>query len=471
MSDSDKINQYCLTKNLEILMHISKSGQKLIIWGARAKKNCTVDSKTQIADEILDFFYPFPINYKPKIHHASNTCWIAASMWFVSSQQLLLNMLKMYAQPLPEVLELIKDKMDTVTDKNDRKYAFEKGLGIVNCLVNKKGYKVGDVEDISRNWNDIMDIIPENIKNQLYPYRTLNKSREILSKDGHILDIEQNIELYQDLVAKYNNYYQKVENEFRKHILEEGRDATILDDLLGGQINLDITVQGVPLYEKFWENSYFLWTGKKNDNITNFDRFCGNARGFNDIVYGNLCKLHIILKDIRNLQNNYTNIGEIVGKKEWGIILPTTDTTSIQNYISDLLIQPEEVKIEQFNSYNIKYVIRHEMAIMDKTYIIIQLNFPYDWDRGEIILPKNGNFVINKDINIGNQIYTLTSVGTKSGGQRGGHWWCLVRNLPSDKFIEYNDTNNERTTLRDMKYINQFSFSSGFSGLLCYTLT
>lgn len=413
---------------------------------------------------------PFPLNYKPMIYHNENTCWIAASIWFAVSQQLLLNMLTAYknsGRKLPTVLNTLVTKMNKTTSKNNREWGIKNGEVVGECLVVKSGYQYGDTEDISRNWNDMLYQIPIQIKEQLYAYSIPIISRKIVDKYGTEFDKQKCTNMYRELVNIYNYMYVKVIDEFRAHIISNDRDDSNLDTILGGLLNEDINVVPQPVIPKFWQTVYQLLTGEYDDNISNKERFCGEVEGY-DNKYENLCRLRELLTEINSLGITCRDLGNITEmQKDWGYIIPVNNNISVQYFFDDIAKSEPEVIKTEFQNFNILRTKRITHYSRDKTYITIQLNFPYDMD-GTILLPEEGSFIIDERIKVEGNEYILTAVGTKSGDQRRGHWWCLVRDTNSGMFIKYDDIDNENPEMKDMYYINDFN-TRHTSALLCYT--
>jgi len=413
---------------------------------------------------------PLPRNYKPMIKHDSNTCWIAASMWFASSQQLLLNMLTSYrdeGNTLFHVLDTLIDKMDVTTSKSDRDYGIKHGELVGQCLVNKNSYHYGDTEDISRNWNDLLDHVPMQIKEYLYAYSVLTTSRQVTSKDGKEFSLQECSELYTQLVDTYNTLHDEVLREFTKHVIDSERDPLDVNVLLGVALDTNIKKEPLPVVAKFWQKAYELWTGEQNDKISNKERFCGEVKGY-DMTYYKICALRELYTEIVILRNSCNGLNEPpLHNREWGYIIPTISHASVQSFFTDLVLSSPENRISEFPSFDVTYTKNVLQYSQDKTYIILQLNFPLNI-YGDIQIPSDGYFTIEEEITVDNNKYLLTAVGTKSGGVGGGHWWCLVRDMKSGEYIIYDDMENEIPEKVGMDYVNNFS-SRHTSALLCYT--
>jgi len=305
------------------------------------------------------------------------------------------------------------------------------------------------------------------IKEYLYAYSVLTTSRQVTSKDGKKLSLQECSELYTQLVDTYNTLHEEIHEEFTKHVIYYERDPLDVNVLLGVTLDTNIKKEPAPVVAKFWQKAYELWTGEQNDKISNKERFCGEVKGY-DMTYHKLCDLRELYTEIVNLRNSCNGLNETsLHNREWGYIIPTISHASVQSFFTDLALSSPENRISEFPSFDVTYTRNVLQYSKDKTYIILQLNFPLNID-GDIQIPSNGYFTIEEEINVDNNKYLLTAVGTKSGGVGGGHWWCLVRDMKSGEYIIYDDMENENPEKVGMDYVNNFS-SRHTSALLCYT--
>jgi hypothetical protein len=474
MSVIKNISLFCETMDFNYIITLPFYAQLSFIITSQYKLKKQQDNTTFIAKEIINFFKTMPLNYMPSIRHKSNTCWIASSIWFASSMTLFLNMLKAYKpigneNKLNNTLQFLRDKMRTTyNNPSDRKSAAGGNWdSILGCLVRKGTYSKGDDLDISRNWDDIIDVTPDRIRNQLFGYQKTKTSRYISDKSGNKLDKPDIIKIYEDSVNEYNDLYDNVIEEFIKILNKNNETIPNLKEIFGSKISTnDISKQPGILPTKIWEQAYGLLKGKKK-GIINMDRFCGDAHGFKIKYNRSLCDMASVYKDIRNLQSNFSD-KEVKGIIDYGVIIAMEEKIpSTQEYFTALSYSNPLVRDVFFRKFNISYTTKTEYFYKHKPYIVIKLGYNLDPYTGDVIFPEN--FKINRFITIENIIYELSSVAVKSGGSKGGHWWCLVKsNFKKDKFISYNDIDNENPLHVDLDYINNFTIEH-YPSLVCYT--
>ena len=482
MLDSELIKKFCLTRNLELLTHISSETQNFLIESCKVKiTKFPPDKFTTIAHMILHFYDTMPRKYKGKIHHLSNTCWIASSFWMAGSAQALLSMLSVYQpsgdeKPLNKNLQFLVDSMNiNFPTIESRKFITRPDWNsVLTCLSEHSGYRKGEQDDISKNWDGIVDLIPMRIRKLLFGHNIPKVSRQILDKYSNILDDKSKIRLYKQLVNRYNTILGEVKNGYRIQISKVGDDKFVrnglIDKVVGSRYDEDIEIQLPEIFSdkdkklNFWHYAYYLWFGHFDKNFGTFERFCGKARGYNKIIYPKLCELYILSRDIRELQSNY-NEKETLGFENWNIVIPTREK-SVQNYIKTKL-NMKEIIISEFLTYNIRRVKTNGIQYDGKLYISIKINYDMDMMSGNIIIPEKDSFKIEEVIFVGGSKYLLTAVGTKSGGKNSGHWKCLVRDKGVESvYIAYDDLIDIR--IYDINFINNFSYNN-IPSLLLYS--
>lgn len=474
MSVIQNINKFCETLDFNYIISLPRYAQRSFLIASHYKLKKQPDDKTAIADEIINFFQPMPLNYMPIIRHKQNTCWIASSIWFASSMTLFLNMLAAYKpigneNKLHKTLRFLVNKMRTTYDKPiDREsVAGDKWSSILRCLVRKEGYKRGDDLDISRNWDDIMDETPDRIRNQLFGHQKTTTTRDIIDKNGNKLNKHRMIQIYSSYIDEYNNLYDNVIEEFTRTINGNNEIVPDLTEIFGSKIlTKDISVKPSILPPKMWKEAYGLLKGEK-EGVINMNRFCGNAHRFKIEYNRTLCDMARVYKDIGNLQGNFSDKVEDQ-ITDYGVILTIEENLpSIQSYFTSLAYVKPLVRNSLFSKFDITYTTTIDYFYKHRPYITIKLGYNLDPFTGNVILPEN--FTINRYITIENIQYELSTVAVKSGGANGGHWWCLVKsNIKKNQFISYNDIDNSDPFHVDLDYINTFTLDH-YPSLICYT--
>lgn len=454
-------NEFDDLQDYDILTQMSQPTQRILIFYAHKKleqKNEN-DKGYKIAKEIINYFNPFPKKYLPKIENEGNTCWVSTSIWFAGSMSRFMNMLHDHMGIPMSLFDISEVMIQTSDDKKHRSYLDDLLMNkdILSCIVSDDGYIEGEQDDVSRNWDSILDATPDLIKEQLFYHTIPYTKRRITTYEGvDTMSMEDINYLHDHLVHQLKEELKDMDND-NLPVNEYLRDVfDIKESILS-------PVKALPA--KFWSTIYEYYTGKSDPRIINRDRFCGEVKGYEE-VSKLICLLTDLRKDILNLRNNIGNTGEVKNEINWGINLPVSEFKSIQEYM-DATGDDGEERISEFDHYNIVYSQRLEYKFKHKPYIVIKLNFDMD-NYGDADIPRRGDFTVDKDITLDGDTYTLTSVCMKSGGAGGGHWWALVRK--DDKsFLKYDDMENDKLSVKNMKYINKFG-KKPYPSLLCYTL-
>jgi len=470
MSVLENIKGFCETLDFEFIILLPWYAQLSFIITSHYKLKNNTDDKTIIAERMIQFFQPTPTTYMPIIQHKLNTCWIASSIWFASSMTLYLNMLDAYKETeLHPTLQFLVKHMRTLYDSPSKRKSAAGGNwdSILGCLVNKGTYVKGDDLDISRNWDDIIDVTPDIIRNQLFGYQKTTAHRDVIDKGGDAINDHRMKQIYEAYIEEYNNLYDNVVEEFSQIVNKNKDPLPVFRDVFGSKItNKNILEQPSILPPKMWEKAYEMMKGDKK-GVINMDRFCGNARGFKTTYNRSLCDMASVYKDIRNLQSNFLNNNSNV-ITDYGVIIAIDEAMpSIQAYFTSLKFTKPLIRTETFGKFDIKYKTTIKHFYTNKTYIAIKIGYNLDPYTGDAIFPEN--FEINRFITIENSQYELTAVAVKSGGAQGGHWWCLVKSyIVQGNFISYNDIDNNNPIHVGLDYVNTFTFGHHPS-LLCYT--
>ena len=459
--DIKYIKIYCKERKLYPLIYMNKDTQSFFYQASRVCIKLGKE-KNDIPREVLTFFRVFPVNYKPMIAHDSNSCWIASSIWFFSSQRLLLNMLNVYDKRLRPIILNITKKMIVSTSEDNRKYAFKKDDIVKECLMEKLGYK-GEQDDVTRNWYIILDNIPDIIRKQLYIYSTEKVTTKILEKTGAEISVEKDSVIYNGFVNKYNKLLKDIELSLGKQVKKQK-----LIEILPSKVPEQIYFEAPNFSSNFWEKAYLIITGKKKTDIKTVERFCGKIKGFK-VINQKICDLYYILKEIKIIQNLYKkyirddNTEEKL--KHYGYKIPVDKHRSISDYFKELFNNDSEDIIERYNSFDVLYTKKITHSIKDKPYVTIHLI--YNLEDNNYKIPSD--FKVDNFIYIEDMLYILTSVCMKSGNLGSGHWTCLIKDIKENNFVEYNDIRNDTLRRRDIDFINKFNAKTGIPVLLVYT--
>jgi len=453
-------NEFDDLQDYDILTQMSQPTQRIFIFYAHKKLEQKNDDRGyKIAKEVINYFNPFPKKYLPKIENEGNTCWVSTSIWFAGSMARFMNMLHDHLGIPMALFDISEVMIQTSDDKKDRSYLDDLLMNrdIISCIVSDDNYIQGEQDDVSRNWDSILDATPKLIKEQLFYHTIPYTKRNITTYEGDGTMSKE------DITYLHEHLVNQLKEELRVMDNDNLAVNEYLRDVFNIKANIFSPIKALPA--KFWPTIYEYHTGEYDANIINRDRFCGKVKGYEE-VSRLICFLTDLRKNILNLRNNIGNTGEVKKEINWGINLPVSEFQSIQEYMNKIPIASDE-RVSEFDHYNIVYSQRIEYKFKHKPYIVIKLNFDMD-NYGDADIPRRGDFTVDKDITLDGDDYTLTSVCMKSGGADGGHWWALVRK-DNDSFLKYDDMDNDKLSVKNMKYINKFG-KKPYPSLLCYTL-
>jgi len=448
-----QIENFCKTKHLYTLIDLPFYVQQLFLYYAQKKLSKKIDIRKDqmlLSKKIVNFFYTMPINYKPKLHNFGNTCWVSASIWFMASMQLLLNMLYNCKEKdsLHPVLKFLSINMNINTDIDNRQYAisdidtFKESCVVLD--INKK--LLGEQLDISDNVSAIIDIIPDKIKNQLFCTSNIKNNSKLVFNN---VETDKK-KVYKKLIKQLNQIAFDIrENENfsleinQKYFSDKNSDIEVKLDLINDT--------------KFFKD---IFPNKKRLSI---DLYCNNVDKTDSEK--RICDFLSTYKSCIILQEFTPSVKKNIINYE--LILPISNYFSVQEYFDSILSNPINTRIDEYKLFNIKRLEQIDINIKHKSYIIIKLGYNYT-DNNRIVLPNN--FTIQEKLKVQNINFVLTAVGMKSGKITGGHWWCLVKNINSNNqgYIKYDDMDNDNAKIVDIDKINKFS-NSKYASLLCYT--
>jgi hypothetical protein len=441
-SDISNIRKFCESKNDIYLALLSQTASNIFINRCTKFRDKLDEDRGKLADQVLRFFRVFTVHYMTDIYHHTNTCFLAASVWFLGSMELLLTLSYYNDNVSPSSKNLI--------DRLYPRYTFKKRPEMMN--VNKRcvyydSYQRGDQDDMTMNIIGFLEGIPQSILD-----RVICTHSEI--RENNFIDIETQSPVVNP-EQKYQRKYETLKSKILRDNIKNEQYTSLILKLFPQSIDLNMIKAGESL-SKIAKLRGF----KGYKDVVTINRFCGDAYGYNDV-----CDLFSLYTTGHMIGNFDTRR---ISDKKLLYTLSVSEHKSVQSFLIDY-IKPS-IDYQMVTKKIVKTTETTITSNENASYLIIQFSFQgiISSGKGGVRNIKGGilsvkNLDINDSINFLGSKWILTSVGVKSGSVGGGHWWCLVRESPLDNnFLRYDDM----APIRRYKNIKK---TGGVPAILCYT--
>lgn len=464
MDDLTALKTFCSNpkKNHYSLTFLSPWVQRLLEDASKQRLEGEQEGRgIEAAVEAAAFFNPYPQNFKGRIHHLSNTCWMASSMWFTSGAEVYLNMLSSIPREMEinPVLRFLGENMTLNFESiNKRPYVTTPTWdSVLGCVPYPEAVERGAQNDMAANFENILDVTPPHIRENLFcSMRTTVRSYVAREGGDEEMSEEEASELYSKLVSDYNEELEKVKEELRG-LVKTGSPENI-DVVLGPELSLSYK-DDVPdvYYNKatklgLWRTLYYLLTGEQDPKVISYERFCGLVGERSEPLNDSFCGLWKLYKDLRLLRGGI--LSEEVMNERYIYDVTASDGTAVNTEI-ERQVEPELLS-QEGGGFTL---VREKVftPVMDRTYLIVQLKYDLNLETMEMVFPDT--FEVSEVVLFEGVTFELASVGMKSGTVGRGHWWALLKDTDyEDRYVEYNDTSP--SVYRDLEYINDMDEAS-----------